>query len=676
MSHEENPLLAALPPQTDYISYLTIVEHYLTKEHLSLLHSILRDNPTLTINIGWDLVQILIPLLPESEECLQDVAELGNPREVILKVTELLDPQEKQISEEDGSQSSSSLASTEAREIIHPNGGEKAMNDAEPQNSSTAKDEKPTKELLMVKFSILVRMLCVLHQRIKTRRASRFLSTSLKAILPAYAQLAHLPLAMQALFAFIDGIPTSHEAASPSQNGQTRPSGVIDGSQMAPDPEDELEAISEEEVKLQVDLICSFVTHVLEKYVDSLTWIEDIPGLAWTIRFQEKRHPENIILYQKTVLEAFNEYAELQSRDATVEKLLTMVTRPLYAQKENILWLMTHPETDAKQSDDMNQLTLFAPDLAPSRIGLLYGFAHDLYRHGPLSEDAQGQRGLKDLKAHADMVKSYIDTVNMSSFGSERLAVVDALLLYGFTSLRDIHDDTFATDEEFFQYLRSLSVLSAYIPSAKLRYHVNVLISTILHMHPSEQTRYNFIKDTLEDCPWDKIKVSAVGWYKSELLAASANEEQSSATEGVGDEVASNETSQQQRHSLFLQPSTLISLCPLIFPAPPSTVEDSPTLTIQTWLPLSVTALNVYYLLCSSKSLSRALNISELAQHYDVDNLFVAPLADLATKYRPAGSRGDDRGDASWTVVPELQLIEATINRIREVRQIGTSSKQ
>ena len=670
MSYEESPLTAALPPQTDYISYLTIVEHYLTRENLPLFHAILRENPTLTINIGWDLVQILVPLLPESEECLQDVAQLGNPREVILKVTELLDPQEQQVSEQDGSQSSSSSESTEADEATYPDGGESSMNDAEPQQASAVKDEKPTEELFMMKFWILVQMLRILHQRIKTRHASRFLSTSLKAILPAYARLAHLPLAMQALFAFIDGIKMSHGPAPPPQNGQSTSNSVSDGSQLAPDPEDELEGLSEEEVKLQVDLICSFATHVVEKYVDSLTCVEDIPGLAWTIRSQEKRHPENIVPHQKTTQEAFYEYAELKSRDTTVQKLLMMVTRPLYAQRENIQWLMTNPENDTKQTDDMNQSTLFAADLPPSRIGLLYASAHDLYCQGLFSEDAQGQHGLKDLKAHASMVKSYIEAVNVSSFGSERLAVVDALLLHGFMSLREIQNDTFATDEEFFEYLRPLSVLSAYIPSAKLRYHANILVSTILHMHPSEKTRYNFIKDTLENCPLDNIKVSAIGWFKAELLSASASEGQSLGVEEVGDKVANNEITEQQRHSLFLQPSTLISLCSLLFPAQSSVVEDPPDYAIQAQLPLSVTALNLYYLLCSSKLLSGALKISELAQNYDVDNLFVTPLADLAMQYRAARSGGGDREDEPGTVLPELQLIEATVDRIREVRRI------
>lgn len=85
----ENVLLQALPPATDYLTYLTILEYNLTADQLPTLHGILQDT-TLTANIGWDLVHLLLPLLPASRDCLEDVARLGNPREVVLKVTELL----------------------------------------------------------------------------------------------------------------------------------------------------------------------------------------------------------------------------------------------------------------------------------------------------------------------------------------------------------------------------------------------------------------------------------------------------------------------------------------------------------------------------------------------------------------------------------------------------------
>ena len=58
-------------------------------DSLPILHQVLQDEK-LTTNIGWDLVHLLVPLLPQSSQCLQDIARLGNPREVILKVTESL----------------------------------------------------------------------------------------------------------------------------------------------------------------------------------------------------------------------------------------------------------------------------------------------------------------------------------------------------------------------------------------------------------------------------------------------------------------------------------------------------------------------------------------------------------------------------------------------------------
>lgn len=85
----ENTLSQALPPATDYLTYLTILEYNLTADELPTLHGILQDS-LLTANIGWDLVHLLLPLLPASRDCLEDVARLGNPREVVLKVTELL----------------------------------------------------------------------------------------------------------------------------------------------------------------------------------------------------------------------------------------------------------------------------------------------------------------------------------------------------------------------------------------------------------------------------------------------------------------------------------------------------------------------------------------------------------------------------------------------------------
>src|SRR5687767_4702365 len=77
------------PPATDSFTYLTIVEKSLSPEILPALRDIL-DDAALTGEIGWDMVDMLIAV-PGSEECLERIARLGNPREVILKVLEVME---------------------------------------------------------------------------------------------------------------------------------------------------------------------------------------------------------------------------------------------------------------------------------------------------------------------------------------------------------------------------------------------------------------------------------------------------------------------------------------------------------------------------------------------------------------------------------------------------------
>jgi hypothetical protein len=52
MADPESPFIKLLPPATDYVTYLTFIEHNLTEEHLPVLHEVLQ-NSELTINIGW-----------------------------------------------------------------------------------------------------------------------------------------------------------------------------------------------------------------------------------------------------------------------------------------------------------------------------------------------------------------------------------------------------------------------------------------------------------------------------------------------------------------------------------------------------------------------------------------------------------------------------------------------
>ena len=106
--------------------------------------------------------------------------------------------------------------------------------------------------------------------------------------------------------------------------------------------------------------------------------------------------------------------------------------------------------------------------------------------------------------------------------GNEPSGVIDALLAVG---LWLENSNKFVSgpleDEDFLQHLQSLSLLSANNPSPSLRYAAHVLVSSILHAHPVDRLRLTFISDTLEDCPFESLKASAVTWLKEEIITAS-----------------------------------------------------------------------------------------------------------------------------------------------------------
>ena len=89
----EDPLVAALPPNTDYITYLTLLDYNLTPKNLPTLNRLLgEDDVTLAAEIGWDLLKLVLPMLrvepTAAQECLDLIARRGNPREVIVRVSE------------------------------------------------------------------------------------------------------------------------------------------------------------------------------------------------------------------------------------------------------------------------------------------------------------------------------------------------------------------------------------------------------------------------------------------------------------------------------------------------------------------------------------------------------------------------------------------------------------
>lgn len=122
---------------------------------------------------------------------------------------------------------------------------------------------------------------------------------------------------------------------------------------------------------------------------------------------------------------------------------------------------------------------------------------------------------------HAKILKTFIHTDHPETIGSEDSGVIDAVLAIGIWLE---HTNKFVSgpldDEDFLQHLQSLSLLSANNPSPSLRYAAHSLTSSILHAHPVDRLRLTFISDTLEECPYETLKASAVSWLKEEIITA------------------------------------------------------------------------------------------------------------------------------------------------------------
>lgn len=318
----ENPLLTALPPASDYITYLTILEYNLTADQLPTLHTILQDT-TLTANIGWDLVHLLLPLLPASQQCLLDVARLGNPREVVLKVTEILEgmkaesagkfPAIREEESEIDELGNLSLAENKHTQLDTEQTVSPALETASPKRL-TKLSNKP-------QFIVILEMLSILHPRIKTKYPSRFLSTSLREILSLYLELAADIEATDAVLSFIKAISGRGRPKLPPRKSTT----VIpihETAKIAPDPEGQDDALAPEESVLHNRLLQSFLTYVIDDYVSSISLIEDIAGLAWSCRLQEKLYPDKIIQGRVTYEETFADKEEFHERDVIVGRIV------------------------------------------------------------------------------------------------------------------------------------------------------------------------------------------------------------------------------------------------------------------------------------------------------------------------------------------------------------------
>lgn len=676
MAEEESPLITALPPASDPFTYLTIVEYNLSVQTLPLLHKVLQD-AALTTNIGWDLVHLLVPYLPDSGECLHDVARLGNPREVILKVTESLRLIEYEDDDEDSDVHHDTHGGAEdvlsAESSTYPLKTAPMETDILRAGSTQAVELPPPLPLSVSQFVALLSMLAILHTRIKSKQPSRFLSTSLQAILASFSNsVSHRGEMIQAIVRTVKAISGTKRPALPNRQSSSM---LSTSRQLQTDaPAGDPEALNDsqstpDEKALQVKLLQSFITHVAEEYLLNLSsGTDDVPGLAWCSRMMEKLHPERTVPETKQFARRFADEEDLHRRLDAVGQLVNLA-QDLKLTDEELLHAATSIEhVPAKGGGDEDAPPDSSEEISLSRLGSLL-----LYTARQVSSTLYDRPETKSsvpfaiFPDHHEILENCLAAPNhgAGSLGTEPEALIDAVLALAIVALEHDAIGEPKSDTQFNEYLQITALLSSNCPSPNLRGHAHYVASTILRSQPDENVRLSFIRDTLEDCPFENLKVSAVGWIKGETIEANPFTAQAPSTEA---------TSNSQR-SIFASPFALDSLAPHLFPSLRTDLLSAPPkqawLTFQTNLSFYLASLNFLYFLFCAKHIHSPLDIFDLWKDNDIAASFLQPLREAQERFKKemsgVGSLVEEKTDETEA---ELKLLDETLQRVTNAARL------
>ena len=309
---------------------------------------------------------------------------------------------------------------------------------------------------------------------------------------------------------------------------------------------------------------------------------------------------------------------------------------------------------DELDLDEEQELPSSASDVPLSKTGSIYIVA-TMAASSTLFNSPASLPSLSLVPDFAGILASTLGDSATGSTGAESEPLIDAVLFLGFLIITS--QPKFPAEENsdhvYNNVLQRLSLLSANIPSPVLRYHAHLLTSSILHLNPSENSRLAFIRDTLEHCPFENLKASAIGWLKDEILAAEKAESKEPDAE----------------ISVFASSAVLTALAPFIFPPPEKLMEGQSTPdsygTFQAHEPFYLAVLNLLYLLLSSVNLSSRLEMSEVAKQNELPR-FLDSILQCSKKFQSSILNdeldcGDEQGRSDG--FSSLELIEMTVEQ-------------
>lgn len=547
---ENDILIKALPPATDFISYLTLLEYNLTPQNLPILTQLLlSDDGALANEIGWDLVKLVLPMLADTPEaarsCLDVVGRRGNPREVIIRVAEELEKLGDE-GEDDSDRNSAVFEQDEPPRFAGESkpiylgsmtlDGNQATDPKKGPERLATLATSETGRILHQKFAVLLDMLGVLHPRIKTQYPSRFLATSLPAALGAYRRI---PVSSESTSQFISLLqklsgrqrPALPPRVSSQSTTSASPVSVPQGpghSVPLPDPEAQSEASREGAVpdtdkEIIQRLLQAVALEILEEYISSMRGSE-ADCLFWTARLREQFAPSLLIPGRQTLTESWSNSPALVMRDAVVDKIASFVNSlKLDADKHfHDAILKLHDTGDSQIHDDKedtaeenNQTPDFptSPSDVPFPVlGLVFLFTAREFQSEQAHSVPLGDytiEGLADLLLFTQTAAGG----DHSSAGTDAMLALILILLH-----HSKVDLSFQTFKAFFDQLIAIMVQC---PDAQLRDDAHFVAMKVFHAIDRER-KANIVKHLFHSSSEDMamfpaLKAVVVNWIKDEF---------------------------------------------------------------------------------------------------------------------------------------------------------------
>ncbi|KIW97818.1 uncharacterized protein Z519_01402 [Cladophialophora bantiana CBS 173.52] len=527
----DDPLVSALPPATDYMTYLTLLEYQLTPRNLPTLSRLLGDDDgKLAEEIGWDLLKLILPMVKDTPEevnrCLEIVARRGNPREVVVRVAEELEKLSDAVQDSDNEDGfyhgdDQDELPTFPGEAPRVHLGQMTLHGMPEQKPAEIPSDKGTGESSMarqtvslkaLKLQALFNMLSILHPRIKTQYPSRFLATSLPAALGAYRQVPISIVTTSSFLSMLEKISgrkrpplpprTSTQGEGPSSS---KPAPDVPATAASlPDPEAKAEGEdtgvnepSEGEKSIVFRLLDAVLLEVLDEYMSSLA-TQKHPSMSWTARLREYREPRRIVPGRPAEIEIWQKTLELKERDALLAQFFS-ISQQMQLDASREITRLVHEDEDEDLENPYHD-----KDNAPSeyptmpsqipfpRAGVIFLHAYQSYLDPPNAEPLLTTSELTKLIAHSFPL-SATPSIPLPPLQDSLLS----LLYKQSLAISAAPTTPQPSPAKFLLLISTLTQLFTITPYPSLRDSAHYIATRLLHAYPDPSVRLQIIAQTL-----------------------------------------------------------------------------------------------------------------------------------------------------------------------------------